>query len=335
MKNYERYLKENEARAIYECLKNLHFRMGNYLDKANSVRSIFDAVLQTICNRKYEGRKPNSINGFILIINDVFEGAESRGRKLKNKLNKTRETLNKKVQHLLKQSDTGELAFNRLISEDEYKDCLYCVAETVCFFSGVVIPPYLLDACYRHKNVTMKKKLEMVIVLQLFDSLENIDKGMLVYDRLRKMMDMKDSYGFRDLDIKVVVYNPSLPEMPDTGQVDRTPASEALREGLDRLSEAINRWMNDATDGTDRPWFLWLCHRMDDKVDPELVKRLDTWMDAGMTSFYPVYMGDEEVQKRFLECWPQSEPIWMNPMLADNFFSTSLLLSVQRMQQKD
>ena len=331
---YERYLNQIEARAIYEYLKSLHFRIGDYMDKANSLRTIFDAILQTICNRKHGGQKPNDIEGFVMTIKNIFDKAESNGKDLSKRLDKTRYYFNKKVQHRLKNTSKGELVLNEPITEYEYKFCLSCVAELICFFSGVTIPSYLHDACYRHTDVSMKRKLEMVIVLQLFDTLGNVDKGMLVYDSLRRMVSRKNSYGFDKLEVKVITYNPALSRMSDKGKTAPAPVNEALREGLDRLDEAIGRWMDDRDNSTDRPWFLWLCHTLDDRVENEQVERLNRWMDANMTSFYPVNMGGSEVEKQFLECWPACGPISMNPELADNFFNTSLLLSVQRMQQK-
>ncbi len=334
MKHYEKYLKQIEARAIYECLKSIHFRIGDYMDKANSLRTIFDATLQTICNRKHGGQKPNDIDGFVMTIMNIFDNAESNGKDLSKRLNKSRTYFNKKVQHRLKATSNGELVLNEPINEYEYKFCLSCVAELVCFFSGVAIPSYLHDACYRHTDVSMKRKLEMVIVLQLFDTLGNVDKGILVYDSLRRMISRKNSYGFNKLEVKVVVYNPALCMMAENGSVLPSPVNEAVREGLDRLDEAIGRWMEDREDCTDRPWFLWLCHTLDEEVDKKLVERLGRLIDANMTSFYPVNMGSTDVKEKFLGIWPGCGPISMNPELADNFFNTSLLLSVQRMQQK-
>lgn len=333
MKEYTRFLTQEEAKRHFNNLVDIHFRIGRIIDRANSLRSRFDIILRTIITRKYEGKIPGDImekNMFKNMINDLFMDADQRGIALKANLHQARDLFNNKVQHL---KDKGSV---NLITENEYKFCLRTVSELVSFFSGVAIPAQLLDASYILECKKMKKELDIVIILQLFDTLQRLDKGMIVYDNLRKMMSVKNQYGFNKLNIQVVLYNPQLSTISSTnGAASTSPTNEALYRGIDILDQSITKWVDDRTNETDRPWLMWMFHSIDFPIDTEIVEKIDSFTEAQTAGFYPVNMGEEKFSEQLVKYWPECKPLRMNPDRADNFFNTSLLLTIQRMQEKN
>lgn len=332
--NYiKRYLTELECKIHYEKLIALHFRQATVIDKANSLRSRFDILLKAICQSKNGGSIPREITNespFKNMVDDIFRDVDLKDNNLKSDLHKIRLLFNNKVQHLKNKGYKGRSEKIEIISETEYKFCLKTVAEFVAFFGGVPIPPKILDACLELEDKKMIKYLDVVIVLQLFDSIDQIDKGILVYNSLQKMMtEHKDK--FDKLNVQIVLYNPSIITLAPLEQTTQSPVNEALERGLNLLDKAISRWTKDRTNNIDKPWFIWLCYDLK-SIDTKLVNRLTQITDASLVGFYPINMGGNDLSSSFIGYWPNCSPIPMKPELGDNFFK-SVLLTIQRMQK--
>ena len=333
--NYiQRYLTKKECEDHYKDLIALHFRQASVIDKANRLRTRFDIILKAICQSKNGGSIPREIteqNAFKNMVNDIFKDVDLQGKILKNDLHKIRLLFNNKVQHLENKGFKGGPEKIETISEKEYKFCLKTVAEFVAFFGGVPIPPTILDACLELEDKNMIKYLDVVIVLQLFDSIDRIDKGILVYNSLHKMItEHKDR--FDKLNVQIVLYNPSIITLTPLEQTTQSPVNDALERGLEFLDKAINRWTKDRTNNIEKPWFIWLCYNLE-SLDAKLVNRLTQITDANLVGFYPIDMGDNNLSNSFLGYWPNCRPIPLKPELAQNFFK-SVLLTIQRMQNK-
>lgn len=340
MKNNFRYITEEEAINLYRELVNLHFSDIDIIDKANRLRSQFDIILRMAFEKKYEDQqnddKKNKNNSFADLLDDLFAEADERGEKLKTDLNTVRKIFNKKVQHIYNLLKFRKKSSARnTISENEYKFCLRTIAVLISFLSGTPIPSSILDASLLLEYKEMKRSLDIVIILELYDDLNRINKGVSVLKNLKKMNRIKNKLGFNKLNVSVVVYSQPVSVLSNNN-LDSTSSSlnDALQSGLKFLDSAVTKWIDDREGLVDKPWLMWLCFDLKKEISQEHIKKINEMLDAKIFGFYPIDMNNGKVTEIFKEYWPNCKPILMNPDKSNNFFNTSILLTIQRMQNK-
>ena len=325
---------EREANLIYEEIFALHTDKVNvYKDKANRLRTKFDTILKELVKRKYNcsendvNRKYSGFESKILaLFPEAGENGDERSNQLFSDLNKARGHFNG-VQH----ANLGSSE----ITASEYKFCLRTVAKLVAWFSSAPIPPKLLDASLVLEKVKIERNMDIVIILELFDSLERINEGIEVFNNLRKMIKSKNKLGFENVNIHVLTYNPQIGIFSSVEKVGGVPASssnEALERGLRLLDGPIDRAFLD--DNAATPWFMWLSHKPIAKPEQKNIEKLSTLINEGFVSFYPINMGGKETAESFEKYWPECAPIKMDPAKSENFFNISIMLTIQRMLSK-
>ena len=329
-----RYITEETAYGHYAELYALHTLDIDVKDKSNRLRTRFEAITKDAVTTKYGGSVPGHLEKATHheLLMDLFgSDQDHRLQKLKTKVFTVKGRFNK-LQHD-KDAD---------IHEEQYRKCLRSVLEYVSFLSSAPIPPHLLDASSDIDKFSMNRRLSIVIVLELFDTLRHAEQGMLIFKNLKKLMKTRDRFQLDKLDLNVVVYtNPVECYAGDAKDYGNSCADEAWTKGSAILDKAVNEWKADKNDGTDVPWFIWICHDPYQRLSSEHISRMNTLLADKEVRFYPIkikHHGEEEwdegAMKHFLDLWPLCSPYPMSSRGSDNFFNKSILLTIQRMQKK-
>lgn len=340
MKNL--YIKDKEAQNLYQSILDGFKEQNNLVDKANSLRSIFDVVLSTIINNKYNGLPPlDIVSGFQGKIGNLFEA----GSEEYIELNKIRLKFNR-IQH--PHSVTCKNSFKRkgtlpYFSLKDYKYCLKGITNLVYAFSSVQIPPELSQARKELKYKRMKYQLEIIMVIELFDSLAHIGRGQFILNKLEEMIKEKDRLGLDMLKIHLVTYSPSINYLSPFSTksnlekarpliIQDNPVNEALRKSLSIIDQAINNWIAQKGKTDDKPWLMWLSQKLDNNIEKNIIEKIASLRDAEVIGFSPFALDSISVIKKFEELIPKCGPKNLDPYLIENFFS-SILETIQEMHK--
>lgn len=330
-----RYIDEDTANGHFYALIDLHTLDIYVKDKANRLRSRFEAITKDAVKGKYGGKMPVSYKKATHheLLVELFDGdGDPRVVELVQRLTQVKSSFNV-IQH---EKDAD-------IQEIEYVKCLGAVAYYISFMSSAPIPEYLLYATTPVEKFEMHRKLTVVIVLELYEKLTHLDHGMLIYRNMMKLMRTRKAFGLDDkLDVEVVVYsNPLECLVSSDAAAYGTNADAAWTKGLALLDDAVSQWKQDKA-GTDKPWFIWICHDQEQHLSEGHIGRMNAILEEGDVSFHPIIVRPaadhdraEEYMKRFLDLFPCSAPYPMTARGSDNFFNHSLLLNIKRMQKMD
>ena len=334
------FFSEKEAGRYYKSIVDSFQDGGSLEDKANRLRSIFDFVLRDAVNKKYNGYAPNEKSmGFQVLVDELYSGDDSGMKKRREKLHAVRNLFNN-IQHHYQKGMTIEMSQVHL-SNSDYNYCLQVITDLVEDLSGVPVPPQLLQARKELGRKKMRHQLEIILLLELFDKLDNLDKGNFILQEINKMIKDKDEVGLDMLKIHLVTYCPNMNYIsPIEHYTDLkhneflssfiNPVNDALSKGLDMLSLAVDNYLDPNGGKCDKPWFVWLCNSLKYDIDIVHIDKIQQYIDADVIGFYPIAIDSQETVVTFDKIIPRCGPKKMDYKLSGNFFK-SVLDTVQTM----
>lgn len=321
-----RYISQSSAYEHYDRLYDLHTLDIFPKDKANRLRTELDLITAKAIRGKYGDEiteKLKSLTVYERLSNHLFDDGDELSVKLRADLHQVRHFFNN-VQHR-----------GHYVTEGKYMNFFRSVVDCVSFFSSVPIPSHLLYACNPVSEFKMTRRLDVVIVLELYNSLNNVEDGVFVLKSLKRLLKKKNDLRLKDLHIHVVVYGKPIVCYKADDDCQDTSVNDGLKCGLGYLHNAISGWEHNKT-GVDKPFFIWLTHTSDPQLSSENVDHIQKLIDERKVNFYPVRLcnsGDHR-NRNLNEIWPGIVPILMNIRRSDNFFNDSLLGTIERMQNR-
>lgn len=331
-------LTEQEAQKFYRSILESYQEDGSLEDKANRLRSIFDFILRSAIDKKYHGNPPNDkTRGFQVMVDDLFYTEDFVA--FRNTLHEIRELFNG-IQHQYRKG--RDIARNHIFfSSHDYRFCLQGITELVQNVSNSSIPPQLIQACKKLSYKKMKYRLEIIILLELFDKLEHAEKGIRLLNNIENMIKEKEEIGLDLLSFHIITYSPTInviSPIEHSSDIKKNefqsmfvnPVNDGISKGLDIVGRSIDYWMDSAENKTDKPWFIWLCNSLKYDINPTVLNKLQQLIDADVIGFYPIALDSQETLGIFEEILPNCGPKNLDSNLSENFFK-SILNTVQRM----
>lgn len=334
------YFSKDEANRYYKSILESYQEGGTLRDKANRLRSIFDFILRDAINKKFRGIAPNEKTlGFQVMVDELYDGDSVDIKEQREKLHSVRGLFNS-IQHTYQKGRSIERSQVFLTNRD-YSFCLQEITDLVESLSGTSVPPQLLQARKELGYKKMKHPLEIILLFELFDKLENVNKGNYIFHEIEKMVKEKDEAGLDMLKIHLVTYCPNLnyispiehySDMKHNEFLSKyiNPVNSALSKGLDMLSQAVDNYLDPRSEKCDKPWFLWLCNSMKYDVESAHVTKIQQYIDADVIGFYPIAIDSQETVMAFEKLIPKCGPKIIDFKLSGNFFK-SILDTIQIM----
>lgn len=331
---------EKEASRYYRSIVGSFQEDGTLEDKANRLRSIFDFVLRDAINKKYHGDVPNlKTIGFQVMVDELYSGDDVKTKEFCEKLHSVRSLFNK-IQHHYQKGMTIQMSQVHL-SNSDYNYCLQVITDLVENLSGIPVPPELQQARKELGHKRMKHQLEIILLVELFDKLDNLDRGVYIMREIDKMIKDKDDIGLDMLKIHLVTYCPNMNYIsPIEHYADFkrneflscfiNPVNDALSKGLDLLNLAVDSYLEPTGGKSDKPWFVWLCDSLKYDIDIAHIAKIQQYIDADVIGFYPISIDSQETMEKFEKIIPGCGPKVVDCKLSGNFFK-SILDTVQTM----
>ena len=330
----------DEANRYYKSILESFQEGGTLRDKANRLRSIFDFVLRDAINKKFHGIAPNDKTlGFQVMIDELYVGNSVDIKEQREKLHTVRGLFNS-VQHTYQKGRTIERSQVPLTNRD-YNYCLQVITDLVDDLSGTPVPPQLQQARKELGHKRMNHQLEIVLLFELFDKLDNLNKGSYILREIDKMVKDKDKIGLDMLKIHLVTYCSYMNYISPIEHYSDlkhneflssfvNPVNEALSKGLDMLSLAVDSYLDPNGGKCDKPWFIWLCNSLKYDIDIDHIAKIQQYIDADVVGFYPISIDSQETMVAFDKIIPKCGPKTMDYKLSGNFFK-SILDTIQTM----
>jgi uncharacterized protein YegL len=257
----------------------------------------------------------------------------------RNTLHEIRELFNGIQHQYRKGRDIGR--YHVFFSSHDYRFCLHGIADLVQNVSNSPIPPQLIQACKRLSYRKMKYRLEIIILLELFDKLKHAEKGIRLLNNIENMMKEKEEIGLDLLTFHIITYSPTINvispierssdfRINEFQSIYVNPVNDGISKGLDIVGQSVDHWMGSDEKRIDKPWFMWLCNSLKTDIDPNILKRLQQLIDADVIGFYPIALDSQETYDKFEKILPNCGPKNLDSNLSENFFK-SILSTVQRM----
>ena len=340
----ERLLTEQEANYLYMKMLIAFTETNDVEDKLNKLRATFDTTLSFAVMNKVKAKEvPSEYYGFMSKIDLLFpkDSADRRVQELRSLLHRQREELNTGVAHIAQIEQQRLMGMQiKGLGSDDYRSFLNNTANLIATLSSLPIPEKLQQAIRPWKRVTMTSTLDIVILLQLYSNLNDIDDGFFILQRLREWINEKKKWGLEMARVSLVAYSGNLSVMPEVKSLydlrkktlDGTTGADegsALSQALQLCNRGIDRY-TAAASGVMKPWLLWICHELPENQPQHLVDQLDQWLDMQLLTFHPLPTKSEAFD-RFLQLWPSCKPQQLVPRLAGNLFS-SVTETIQRHQ---
>lgn len=334
------FFSEKEASMYYKSIVESFQEGGTLEDKANRLRSIFDFVLRDAVNKKFHGDASNLKSmGFQVLVDELYSDDDVGMTECREKLHAVRKLFNY-LQHHYKQRMTIQMSRVHL-SNSDYNYCLQVITDLIEDLSGMPIPPQLLQARKELEHKKMKYQLEIVLLLELFDKLDNLDKGNYILQEIDKMIKDKDRIGLDMLKIHLVTYCPNMnyispiEHYTDLKQNEFlssfiNPVNYALSKGLDMLSLTVDSYLDPNSGKCDKPWLVWLCNSLKYDIDKAHIAKIQQYIDSDVIGFYPIAIDSQETVVTFEKIMPRCGPKIIDYKLSGNFFK-SILDTVQTM----
>ena len=328
----------SKAKAIkqYRLLLEGYQANNCLLDKANHVRSRIDTVLR-MAYTTANPEKETSIGKISAetLVNLLLP--EDQHSELRNRLHQARKLLNEKAMHRY----NIETFFGMDITEKDYRDCLSAICDFIALVSSQPIPEALLQATKELIPGKCKAgaRLEMIFLIQLFSSLDDIQDGVFIISKLKKMLLEKTRLGLDCLHIHLVTYSPDIQQLSpiDNSHVDETIDGEnhnitarAFGQALEYLDNAIER---QKTEGGEKPWLVWIASDLEKKPTTEQLQHLQQYLRNKVVGLYPM-PANQQTKAEFASLWPEIRPIPIQVKLAENFFK-SVLRTAQLILEED
>lgn len=341
----ERLLTEQEANYLYRRMLIAFTETNDVEDKLNKLRATFDTTLSfAVMNKVKKGEVPSEYYGFMAKIDLLFpkDSADRRVQELRSLLHQQREELNTGVAHVAQIEQQRLMGLKvKGLNSDDYRSFLNNTANLIATLSSLPIPEKLQQAIRPRRRVTMTSTLDIVILLQLYSNLNDIDDGFFILQRLREWINEKKKWGLEMARVSLVTYSGNLSELSGItslrdlqkkalGATTGTDEGSALSQALQLCSKGIDRY-TAAASGVMKPWLIWICHGLPENLPQQPVDQLDQWLDMQLLTFHPLPTQSDAFD-RFLQLWPSCKPQQLVPRLASNLFS-SITETIQRHQQ--
>ena len=340
-----RYLMEpDEAHRQYERLIEVIASNNDLQGQAAALRTQFDTLLNLCVEAKLGSLpKDGKMNGFVVKINELFDTGWAKPGSLHKRLIELTSTFNNTSAHTYdqyKRLQKGKSVW--LFTESTLTTCIATMADFIAYESGVPIPPQVQAAVKQLERVHIDRScrnLDLIVLLQLYETAEQIAEGAAVVASLKKMVQLRSEIGISSVKLHLIAYAPPLltlsPIVKPSDFATLPPPSSTfdapLREALQLVNESLERW---ETLGGEKPWLVMLTRSLPATIDPALQQQLQQLIDTKMLRIYPMAMSSdtaaaEALKQRFEQLWPKCGPDTLSPRLSENFV-TSLLEAMQR-----
>jgi len=340
----ERLLSEQEANYLYTKMLTAFTEGNDVEDKLNKLRSTFDTILSfATMNKLKVAEVPPKYHGFMSKIDLLFpkESTDQRVQDMRRSLNQQRDDLNTGVAHMA-QIERGRLQGQSVqgFGVNTYRSFLNNTSNLVTTLSSLPIPERLQQAIRERRKVPMTTTLDIVILLQVYSDLNDIDDGVFILQRCLEWIDERKQLGLDMARVNLITYSGNLTVLPGItssqdlrkkaiGKTTGANADTALQEALKLCSKGIDRYTAVAR-GVMKPWLVWICHQLPDNLAQQPEEQLGKWLDMELLSFHPLPT-QASTYDRFRQIWPTCRPQQLMPRLAENLFS-SITETIQRYQ---
>jgi|GEM_PF-5978503 len=323
-------LTNEQATEIYESLRRIHLNDNGWVDKVNSLRSIFDRLLTLETLTSVNAKKlPQELGGFQMKIEHLEKMAPGH----RERLEPLRQLFNT-VQH---QTFSNGFQKHVALNRRRYMEILQILVSHVASVSGVPTLPELTLALSELKNYQKVDERQVVILCQLFRSHMDITEGTRIVKEFDEFLKRKKEFGIEKVKFTLMTY--SLPFTYRT-ETDYFTLSREEKDDLTRWTEwALIRALDLIEDNIQlrpdhRPWLIWICSDIPETVEAEIYGDIKRYDVENKMVFYPIYTS-KKAGEQFDRLFPnhQPKPNKLDPNKADRFFN-SIALTLQRASKK-
>lgn len=323
-------LTNDQALEIYLNLQKIHQINNDWIDKLNSLRTVFDRILilemlNTLGVRKLP-EQYNSFQSKIMYLDQVFPGHSER-------LERMRKTFNN-IHH-----STSSDGANRLVSlsRRQYIEILNLLVDHVAKVSGVPTLPSLSLALSEIKKYSEVNERQVIILCQLYNSFEEITNGCRIISEFNEFLSRKNEFGLNNVGFTMMTYSSPFTFRTEAsdfflGVEHKNEIKQWTGWSLNRALELLDVNINIAHDR--KPWLIWICSEIPDGINPYPFEEISRMSAEDQIVFYPVYTTEkagEQLNKLFAGQYPP--PVKLNPSKAGQFFN-SIALTLQRVEKK-
>lgn len=307
-------LTSQQAKEQYQALLDEYKSQSAISDKGRTLRTRLDVILQLAASRNQ-----NIFDN----LNEVFDGhATETEVSLLNRLTNVRLKLNNLVHG------------NRFITEAQYRQYLSVVCEFVCYISSTPMPPQLILATLSlvPRDIPENRGLDVVVLLQLYSSMEQVGDGANILKEFHKMFEQKDFLRLNTVRFHLFTYGCPLFQLSDISHSTDLRQKGKYTPSIDDV--ALNRALGHIAQlpppasEKDRPWLMWLCQDISPDLPAVMVQRLAEMKEQKQLAFLPIPL-NRGAHGQFLQLWPDCKPTPLSPGLAGNFF-LSVLNTIQK-----
>ena len=321
-------LSQDQADKLYAYLLDLHMDNNQIRDKLHNLRAKFDLALDWAYS-SLSIKNEESV-GFKGKIDAIFppDSPEENVCKMNKLLNNQRWFLNTQLAHTAEKEERRMRGAKTIVIDKKvYRQYLQNMSEMIAMISGIPIPSKLIHAYNLPNSATMSKKMDVVILFELFDRFENIDDGMKVLHQMNSWIKNRETVGLDKLTIHIVMYSAGILfyNGTRTGFVEKlgTNAEKALCEALFRMEIATNKRKNNETKYL-KPWLIWICQDIKTiDFSGKSVEKLQESLKKRQFSFYPLVMQQDDTDDlSSLHFKEGHKPDYIVAGLAENLFNS-------------
>ncbi|MDE5727682.1 MAG: hypothetical protein K2H83_06360 [Duncaniella sp.] len=323
-------LTNEQAGEMYESLRRIHLSDNGWVDKVNSLRSIFDRLLTLETLTSINARKlPPELGGFQMKIEHLEKVVPGH----RERLEPLRQLFNTVQHQTFSNGYQRHVALNRR----RYMEILRILVSHVAHVSGVPTMPELSLALSELNDYQNVDERQVVILCQLFRSHMDIAEGTRIVKEFDEFLKRKKEFGLEKVKFTLMTY--SLPFTYRT-ETDAFKLSSQEKDDLAGWTEwALIRALDLLEDNIQmrpghRPWLVWICSDIPETVDPEIYADIKRWDAENKMVFYPIFTSrkaEEQLGRLFAGHLPK--PSKLDPNKADRFFN-SIALTLQRASKK-